>query len=591
MSSVNASANQAKTNLTAQFGVLLVLILTLILPASYGQTIQSPGSEEQRRRAQADAEDRLQRIVEPRASLPEETQNQPDSLTLDLPTETPCFTLDRLMLTTSPRLPLRTQRVGASTRPLDSFFFAAEYLQHYRGHCVGPAGLNLIIKRLSGIILQKGYSTTRVGIEEQDLSTGRLILVLVPGIIRTIQFNNPDLYGTWRNAFPTGPGQLLNLHDLEQGIEQMKRVPSQDVDMQLIPADTPGESDVLLTVQRNKPWKISTNLDNSGAQSTGKLQGSVNLSLDNVFGLSDMFNIGINSDAEHDGIERGTAGHSAYYALPFGYWYYSMAASDYDYHQEVAGIDQSYLSSGKSKNLDLKFNYLFQRDQMQKNSLQLNISKRWSHAYIDDTEIAVQKRNVTYVELGWVHKHYFGDAQLDLTLAERCGTSWFGGQSDAPNRPQEFPTYVYTLQTVDATLNVPFLIEDQLFNYSTTLRGQTTHSPLYLADEFSIGGRYTVRGFDGELTLAAERGFYLRNEISTPISGSGHSVYAGIDVGKVFGPSVESLVGSKLAGAAIGLRGNFQKFLYDVFTSWPVSRPTQFATAVPAIGFSLTMQY
>jgi hemolysin activation/secretion protein len=151
-------------------------------------------------------------------------------------------------------------------------------LQHYRGHCVGPAGLNLIIKRLSGIILQKGYSTTRVGIEEQDLSTGQLTLVLVPGIIRTIQFNNPDLYGTWRNAFPTGPGQLLNLRDLEQGIEQMKRVPSQNIDMQLIPADTPGESDVLLTVQRSKEWKISGNLDNSGAQSTGKLQGGVNLS-------------------------------------------------------------------------------------------------------------------------------------------------------------------------------------------------------------------------------------------------------------------------------------------------------------------------
>ncbi|WP_196302056.1 POTRA domain-containing protein, partial [Ralstonia solanacearum] len=33
---------------------------------------------------------------------------------------------------------------------------------------------------------------------------------------------------------------LLNLRDLEQGLEQMKRVASQDVDMQIVPTDVPG---------------------------------------------------------------------------------------------------------------------------------------------------------------------------------------------------------------------------------------------------------------------------------------------------------------------------------------------------------------
>ena len=30
---------------------------------------------------------------------------------------------------------------------------------------------------------------------------------------------------------------------------------------------------------------------------------------------------------------------------------------------------------------------------------------------------------------------------------------------------------------------------------------------------FSIGGRYTVRGFDGEASLMGERGWLLRNDI------------------------------------------------------------------------------
>ncbi len=37
--------------------------------------------------------------------------------------------------------------------------------------------------------------------------------------------------------------------------------------------------------------------------------------------------------------------------------------------------------------------------------------------------------------------------------------------------------------------------------------------PLITQDRFSIGGRYTVRGFDGETTLIGERGWLLRNDL------------------------------------------------------------------------------
>lgn len=55
-----------------------------------------------------------------------------------------------------------------------------------------------------------------------------------------LRFAEPDLWGTWRTAFPTRSGELLNLRDLEQGLEPMKRVSRQDVDMQVVPTATPG---------------------------------------------------------------------------------------------------------------------------------------------------------------------------------------------------------------------------------------------------------------------------------------------------------------------------------------------------------------
>jgi hemolysin activation/secretion protein len=567
---------------------LTFFLFGALLPNANSQVIQTPATEEQRRRAQVEAEERQRLLNEPKVELSAGVQAD---TSLTLPSETPCFPLHQITLQVSNQLSDHAKQLGASALPLAPFFFAQLYLQNYVGKCVGKEGLNLIVKRLTDLILQQGYSTTRVGLGEQDLSSGVLSMTLVPGLIHEIRFSDPTLYGTWRNAFPTGAGQLLNLRDLEQGLEQMKRVTNQDVDMQIVPSDQPGESDIVLTVKRSKAWKVSASLDNSGAKGTGQLQAGGNLSVDNLLGLSDMFNVGVNTDADRNNSQHGTYGQNVYYAIPMGYWYGSISASDYDYHQKIAGIDQPYVSSGKSQNLDAKINYVFQRNQTQKNSAQFNIGKRWSNAFVNDTELSVQKRNVTYVEAGWIHKHYFGNAQLDLTLLNRWGVSWFGGQQDAEHLPSDESTFQYALQTIDTTLSVPFNVGSQPFSYIGTLRGQTTSSALYMADQFSIGGRYTVRGFDGELTLTAERGFYLRNELDIPIAGSTHSAYVGLDVGKVFGPSVQYLVGDKLAGAAVGVRGTLKNFSYDLFTSWPIYRPTDFKTTIPTVGFSLAFQY
>ena len=575
-------------------GVSLALLLVGAMPIVHAQSIQTPDSEEQRRRSQAEAQERQRQLQAPKVNLQSAAPvEEIDSLAL--PTESPCFTIHQFILDVPAQLSPAIRAAGASDLPFDHFRFAQDYLRRYDGACVGKNGLDLIVKRLTALILSKGYSTTRIGIPGQDIAGGTLKLVLVPGVIRAIRFSDPTLYGTWKTAFPTGPGKLLNLRDLEQGLEQMKRIPSQDVDMQIVPGETPGESDVVISVKRSKPWKLTGTLDDSGAKGTGKLQAGLNLAVDNPLGLNDLFNIGITTDADRKAGQRGTTGNNVYYAVPAGYWNFAVSGSTYDYHQEVAGANQTFVSSGKSRNLELKIAQLFQRDQVQKNSWQFKVGKRWSHAYVEDTEIAAQDRNTTFAELAWVHTHYFGSAQLDLTLANRWGVSWFNGQTYAKNvLGQEDPStnnLHYTLQTIDATLSVPFKIASQSLTYVGTFRGQTSRSPLYLTDQFSIGNRYTVRGFDGELTLAGERGFFLRNELNLPIANSGQSAYVGLDVGKVYGPSVQNLLGDKLTGAAIGLRGGLFGLSYDVFSSWALYKPQGFSTAMPAVGFNLSYQY
>lgn len=508
---------------------------------------------------------------------------------LALPEEAPCFKIDKFVLEVPSQLPARTRELGASALPQDRFRFAQDHLELYAGRCVGRAGVGLILKSLTGQILRKGYTTTRLGIPEQDLSGGTLKLTLIPGIIHQIRFAEPASSGRF-NAFPSSAGELFNLRDFEQGLEQMKRVTSQDVDMQIVPAGELGESDVIVSVKRSKPWKAIASLDDSGTKGTGKLQAGLTLGWDNLLDANDMFTLGTTSDADSDAA-KGTQGYNTSYAIPFGYWTATLAASDYLYHQRIAGLYQTFVSSGDTQNFESRIAYLFYRDQTQKDSVQFRTGRRWSHSYINNTEIEVQYRNTTFAELALIHKHYIGQSQLDVTAAYRWGTPWFGAQSDPDNLPASSPQLNYQIETIDATLSTPFRTWDKPLNYTVTLRAQNANSPLYASEWFSIGSRWTVRGFDGESMLGAEKGYFLRNEIGIPITNTMQAVYVGVDYGKVYGSNVPNLIGDQLAGAVLGMRGSLLKGMsYDIFAGVTLNKPDGFRTEEPAAGFSLNYQ-
>ncbi len=246
---------------------------------------------------------------------------------------------------------------------MDRFAFTREWLAHYAGQCVGKQGLDMLVKGLSQAILARGYVTTRVLLPEQDLSTGTLKLSLIPGVIRHVRFADEKLRATWKTAFPTGDGELLNLRDLEQGLEQMKRVTSQDVSMQIVPADVPGESDVVLDVKRGKPWTVVASIDNSGTRATGRLQGNLSLGIDNPLGLNDIFNIGVSQDLEFGDKRLGSHGWNGFYSIPWGYWTATLSAYTNTYYQQIAGVNQTFIASGNSKTIDFKLNRVLSRSQ------------------------------------------------------------------------------------------------------------------------------------------------------------------------------------------------------------------------------------
>jgi hemolysin activation/secretion protein len=196
------------------------------------------------------------------------------------------------------------------------------------------------------------------------------------------------------------------------------------------------------------------------------------------------------------------------------------------------------------------------------------------------------------VEGGWTlsvnHKDEVGDATVEGGLAYKRGTGDFDS-IPAPEEAFSEGTSKLGLLTLDLSATVPFKALDSNFKCAVALHVQDNTTPLTSQDRFAIGGRYSVRGFDGDSSLVGERGWTLHNDWSVALGNSGQELYLGVDAGEVSGPSAQNLLGKTLTGAVLGLRGSYQKLQYDLFIGAPLYQPSGFKTAKTTAGFTLSV--
>lgn len=586
------------------FPFLVLWFLSLPASAQISPAQKAIEQEQQRLRTIEDAQIQRRRLAAPSVKLDEKTM--PSSAFI-FPQEAQCYPIQKFELSVSDKVPVSVQQQSAFVFPQDVFYFLTQQLQDIQGQCIGQRGMAVLIEKLTLSLVSKGYTTTRLGIEpNQNLSSGTLKLTLLPGYLRAFRFAGGAV--NTRAAFPIKPGEIINLRKLEQGLEQLQRLGSLQINMELLPGDLPGETDVAISAKRAKPWRLAFTLDDSGNNATGRLQAGANLTLDNPLGLNDVFNIAVNHDAKFDSDNLGTEGSNIYYSLPWGNWTLTTTGNYNESHQrlpEQFGI--KIISYSNNKSFDAKVSYMFMRDQVQKNSFEFRVGKRFSKNRIDVEPGGsyyqdVQYRNTTFAEWSWVHRHYLGAAKLDLVASYRWGVPWLGASDDMAlaaqfpgNQDQVDRILHYNYGTIDATFSMPVPLFGVMSNYSLNLHGQFTQTPQDGANMFSIGNRYTVRGFDGNQTLAAEQGYYVRNEIQMPLGKTGHAVYWGLDAGRVFGPSTvwSGPDAQVLVGTVLGLRGSlFSGFSYEAFVGTPIYKPKALGAKSGLIaGFNLRQEF
>ena len=473
----------------------------------------------------------------------------------------------------------------------NEFTFLRKIIKPFVDRKLTVEDVNRLSTSLNTALIEHGYVTSRIGIPSQSLASGNLQFNLQLGRVESVLYKTYAQPLPWQNAFPIREGDILNIRNIEQGIEQMKRIGSQNVSVELEPGTKPLATNIVLEPTKKPPIHGMISIDDSGLKDTGKLQWTAAIGVDRVFNANDSLNLSINRDAAQDGEQKGSRNHAISYSIPRGKDTFSISYSDMKYHQTINSMATPFISSSHAKTVRGSWNHVFHRDRTTKRSWDINITKRNAKNYINDVEVAVQRANTASVEFGISERRYIKQNTLYSRVAIKQGVGWFGSQPEYGNGA---PSTRFTQLLVDVDYQIPRIWGHRPASITSSFHGQWTlgDKRLFSRDMISLGNRYTVQGFDGENTLMAESGWYMRNEVASYIPKWKSSVYANIDFGAVYGPSTEVLTGRFIAGTSLGMRGQFKSGLfYDVFVGAPLYKPSGYKTDSVTAGFQAGVRF
>ncbi|WP_081068080.1 ShlB/FhaC/HecB family hemolysin secretion/activation protein [Burkholderia territorii] len=519
------------------------------------------------------------RALNPRPNVLAPTSDKPSASGItSLPADTPCFPIKKIAL------------------EANAFGWLARMLQPIVGQCVGKTALKHIQDTANNALIERGYVTSRVLVPAQSLQSGTLMLRVVPGRISDIRTDKPTI-GWMRAALPVSRGALLNQRDIDQGLENLRRLQSQaDATFDIAPGAHPGESALVLHPGTGKRWHAVVGADNAGMDSTGKYQLSGSFTFDSPLHLYDQLQIAGTTNANIGTSDKGSQSVSANYSVPIGHALLTLGASRSRYKQTVAGFSDPIEYSGVQSQLQAGLSGVIYRNAHARTEIRGNLFHKISRNAIDGVDVPVQHRDIIGYELGLSHRQYVGSAVIDGSFAWRASLPGLSGNSGTVVGAPRFDGKT-EVELASLNAQIPFTIGGRTFSYQFGWNMQNARTPLTPSDYFTIGTRYAVRGFDQQLTLAAESGWVVSNEIGwyMPTQIGTQAVYGGIDAGRVRGPAAQYLLGETLVGAVVGVRGNLAPtnvlgaaLNYDVSIGMPLSKPHGFQTSSPTFLFQVS---
>lgn len=475
------------------------------------------------------------------------------------PASGPCFEINQISLQQASLITSDTQK---------------RLVAPYINQCLSLDRINQLVRAISEWYVQRGYITSRAFLTEQNLSHGTLNITVLEGKLEAIHLQGASARQL-NMAFPTRAGRILNLRDIEQGMEQINRLRTTPVQIEIIPSSQPGYSIVNLTSTPEFPLTLGLNMDNSGQRSTGIGQLSGSLVGNDLLGVADRWFVsGGRSSAFSDW--RDAQNFQAGVSVPYGYGLLDYSYSWSNYHSRFNANSFDWYSNGDNISNRLSGSWVLFRNGQIKTGLQVGLNHYVSHNWLNETLLQSSSRKLTSLQIGFNHTQKIAGGVATLNPMLSRGMPWFDAESDK-GKSDDFPKAEFRKWSVSSSYQRPVT---QKMWWLSSFYAQWSPDRLYGSERLTIGGENSVRGYK-EQYLSGDVGGYLRNELNyslftLPAIGEVSTTLA-LDGGWLQSDKQDRYAAGTLWGSSLGLGTRNAHVSTQLSLGIPVSYPNYLA--------------
>lgn len=354
--------------------------------------------------------------------------------------------------------------------------------------------LRNISQKLTDLYISKGYLTSGAFLPEQDLSQGIAVIRVVEGTLEEINVTGlnhlSERYIVSR--FVVDTNNILDIKHLENSIKLLSQNSLiKQIDAKLVEGSDIGKSKLLLNVVEAPVWSSNLLFNNYNSANSGELQGSIDISNQNLLGLGDHI-------ATSYSISEGFNSFGIDYELPLSSLDNSLRFQYSNGDSEItASIFDDIGIRADAESFFVQYSQPIVKSLNREIDLFLTLDRRTSNTFIDDDvpfsftagpENGQSKATVLRLSSSWTERS--SKRVISANTRFNLGLDLF----EVTNNGDELPDAIF-FSWLGQVQFAQSLNEKRDVLLITRLVAQLTPDSLLPFEQIALGGSSTIRGY------------------------------------------------------------------------------------------------
>ena len=391
----------------------------------------------------------------------------------------------------------------------------------YEGKNLTLSDIVILAKALTNEYLKKGYVSSRITVPEQQLKSGILELVAVEGKVDAIIMvknetelqdalsKKPSFSLKKKQLFPWLEGSVLQLRDLEQGIDQMNRLRSQDGDMTILASDKEGYSTIVIKTNETPKKSWATLQVDTGAFGANDFRPGTGFVVEDVLNLNESWFLNYSDEGRYKA--SSSQSRIASVTVPWGYWTMSGQYSKSAYLNRVQSRIRLINNTGQTESYVVGLDRVIWRGAHSRMSVALQYSGLEVVSKVEDVDNEASSFKLSVLRASLNHSYLTPIGSFSASVGYHRGLSLSGASRDVSGLAVDEPHAQFSKYMFSGSFYRPSIVLNWPVSFRSSMQLQYAKYSLYSSERMGIGGIFSVRGTSE--SLSGERGVLIRNDI------------------------------------------------------------------------------